>query len=205
MRAVNLLPRDLSQRRFALEYTSRTVGLAGLGAAVLICALLAFGYLGASGKAKDRQETLDALTAQLAATPRPVSAPPVDPALATDRSQRVSALNSALAQRIAWDRLLRRLSLVLPRDVWLSSFVANGPAAATAAAPVEGATEAVPAGGTCSLQGYAYSQTGVARLLARLAVVPALADVQLKSSAQTKVGLRSVYQFNIEATVVQGA
>ena len=49
--------------------------------------------------------------------------------------------------------------------------------------------------------GYTYSQEGVARLLSRLAVVPALDNVKLVSSAQTKVGDQTVINFSIEADV----
>jgi len=49
--------------------------------------------------------------------------------------------------------------------------------------------------------GYTYSQEGVARLLSRLAVVPALQNVQLVSSTETKVGDQTVISFSIEADV----
>jgi hypothetical protein len=44
----------------------------------------------------------------------------------------------------------------------------------------------------------------VARLLTRLAVVPALQDVQLVSSSQTLVSGRQVFAFTIKADVRAG-
>ena len=49
--------------------------------------------------------------------------------------------------------------------------------------------------------GYTYSQEGVARLLSRLAVVPALQNVKLVSSSETTVGGQTVVSFSIEADV----
>ena len=49
--------------------------------------------------------------------------------------------------------------------------------------------------------GYTYSQEGVARLLSRLAVVPALENVQLVSSTETIVAGQTVVSFSIEADV----
>jgi Tfp pilus assembly protein PilN len=52
-----------------------------------------------------------------------------------------------------------------------------------------------------SLAGYTYSQEGVARLLSRLAVVPALQSVKLVQSSQATVGGQTVVSFSIQATV----
>ena len=50
-----------------------------------------------------------------------------------------------------------------------------------------------------TIAGYTYSQEGVARLLSRLAVVPALQHVKLVSSTQTTVGGQTVVSFSIQA------
>jgi Tfp pilus assembly protein PilN len=66
---------------------------------------------------------------------------------------------------------------------------------AAAAAPAPSAAQPM------TFAGYTYSQEGVARLLSRLAVVPALDNVKLVSSTQTKVGDQTVVNFSIEADV----
>jgi Tfp pilus assembly protein PilN len=138
--------------------------------------------------------------------------------LALQRDQRVAALSSALQSRLAWDRILRQISAVLPGDVWLtalSSQQSSPPPAptpstttsttttttttATPAAPVP-----PPTAGLLNITGYTYSQEGVARLLSRLAVVPALEDVQLVSSTQALVSTRPVVSFSIKAAVRTG-
>jgi Tfp pilus assembly protein PilN len=67
---------------------------------------------------------------------------------------------------------------------------------APAAAPAPAVKEA-----PLNIQGYTYSQEGVARLLSRLQVVPALGNVKLISSSQgTQLG-QTVVSFQIQADV----
>ena len=191
MRAVNLLPRDdRRQRSGPAQKNPLLVG--GVAGTVLVTAIIAAAFLLASGGVADNQGRYDAAQAELAATP----APPPTNAQATqldqEKNARITALSSALAGRLAWDRVLREVSLVLPDDVWLTSLSAQAPAAA--------ATPGASAGFT--LNGRTYSHDGVARLLARLAVVPHLANVQLlhSASATSETG-RKVVEFSINANV----
>jgi Tfp pilus assembly protein PilN len=77
---------------------------------------------------------------------------------------------------------------------------------ATTAAPATTTTAAAPAPpppstGPMNIQGYTYSHEGVARLLSRLQVVPALQDVKLVSSSQSTVNGQTVIAFTIQADV----
>ena len=122
MRAVNLLPREPKRTRKA---PSAVFQLALLSPFV-VAALLAAGYLLASAKVNDREATLQALRAELASLPAPPPQPQVSPELALQRDQRISALSTALQTRLAWDRILREISAVLPGDVWLTTLSAQG-------------------------------------------------------------------------------
>ena len=93
--------------------------------------------------------------------------------------------------RIAWDRLLREVSLVLPNDVWLSSMILS--------APIPGVVGGTP----FQIVGNAYSQEGVARFLSRLAVIPDLSNVQLDHSNKLSPGQRSNVEFKITAMIRQ--
>jgi len=202
VRAVNLLPREPRLRRRRLT----VVGQLALLAPFVVGGLLTAGYLLASSKVNDRKATLQAAQAELAALPAPPPQPEVDPQLAAQRDQRIAALSAALQTRLAWDRILRQISAVLPGDVWLTTLSAKG---VPAQPPVDPATPApppapAPTAGPLTLAGYTYSQEGVARLLTRLAVVPALQDVQLVSSTRTSLSGRFVYQFSITANVRTG-
>ena len=191
MRAVNLLPRDAPVKSFA---ANRGVVFGGVGGAALVTAVLATMVLGAGGAVSEKQAELDSLRAQIAAVPRPVEQDAGgDAQLAVEKGARVGALSLALNGRVAWDRVLRQVSLVLPEDVWLTTLSATAPAAAGE----EGAATATG----FTLVGSTYSQDGVARFLSRLSVVPDLANVRLMSSQSTLVGRRELVQFTVLADV----
>jgi Tfp pilus assembly protein PilN len=88
---------------------------------------------------------------------------------------------------------------VLPEDVWLTTLDAKTPivpGVAVAAAPTTG-----PDVTGFMLQGFTYSQEGVARLLSRLEVIHDLQNVTLQWSTQTTVADRPIYQFSIGGSV----
>lgn len=189
MRAVNLLPRDEAKRSFEAK---RGVVFGGIGGTALATAVLASMVIGAGGATSSKREELDALRTQIAAIPAvPVVDSSREDALAAEKGARVGALSAALAGRVAWDRVLRQVSLVLPEDVWLTNLSAAAPDATQAAATGSGFT----------LTGATYSQNGVARFLSRLAVIPDLANVRLQSSQSQLLNERELVQFTILADV----
>jgi Tfp pilus assembly protein PilN len=217
MRAVNLLPRDEPKRR--RKRLTLGVQLA-LVSPFVVGSLLAAGYLLESSKVDDQKATLKALQDELAALPPRQEVPHTNAQLALQHDQRVAALASALRGRIAWDRVLREISSVLPEDVWLTTLAAQSPQAPAPVAPPpapatttsesDGGTTTTPAPpatpapsstAPLSLAGYTYSQEGVARFLSRLAVIPELQDVKLVKSSQAEVAGRNVFQFSIQADV----
>ncbi len=195
MRAVNLLPRELDRDRKGLQLPV-VVGCAG---AVLAAAVLAGGYLSASSSVGSKNAKLAEVEAQIAAVPRPEAQPATVTGLPAERQARVAALATALAQRVAWDRVLREVSLVLPDDVWLQSLNATAP---TPGGATTAPGTSVPNG--FSIHGFTYSQTGVARLLSRLTVIPDLTSVTLQSSTTSKVADRPVVEFTIVGNVRLG-
>src|SRR5918999_5642204 len=125
MRAVNLLPRD--DARAKSRQTKNPVLLGGVIAAVAATAILAAVFLTVSAGVADKQARLDAAQAELDATPVPPPADTTASTLEQEKSRRVVALSTALGKRVAWDRVLRELSLVLPEDVWLSTLSDKAP------------------------------------------------------------------------------
>ncbi len=197
MRAVNLLPRDDPNRRTKTNVPV-VVGIAG---AVLACAMIGMMYMSASSTVHDRQQQLDSLRAQLAVVPPPVQQSSAQAGLAEEETARAAAVSAAMSRRIAWDRVLREVTLVLPSDVWLNTITGASPASpgAVAAAPTSGTTTGPPTGFV--LAGFTYSQDGVARVLARLTVVPDLSGVQLVSSTSQLTGTQTIIAFTIAANV----
>ena len=196
MRAVNLLPRDQGQR--AIKKESLPV-LVGACSGVLVAAVLGAMFMMGSGKVAAQQRKLDDLNRVYQALPPPPAGPSAaQQQLAGEQSARVSALSSALTSRVAWDRVFREFSLVLPDDVWLTSL--------TAKSPVSPATNVSSSPGTGApsqfvIQGRTYSHDGVARLLSRLQVVPDLTNVQLMSSTLSQVGGQIIVDFPIAADI----
>jgi Tfp pilus assembly protein PilN len=205
MRAVNLLPKDETQRQRKQTSWPAVIGLAG--AAVVIAALGA-GLLQSRGAVSGRQDELQSVSAELAAMPAAAERPADRSAeLAAERTKRAAALAAAFSYHVSWDRVLRRFALVLPDDVWLTSLTAaapNIPGLTGLTAPVATPGVAAPAPSGFTITGYTYSQEGVARLLARLSVLPDLTNVQLQTSALTDIGGRPVIQFTILANVRAG-
>jgi Tfp pilus assembly protein PilN len=197
MRAVNLLPLDARAGR----RRPPTAALAVAGLAVLAAGVLVMGFVSASSKVDERERELAMVEKDLSASRRAAQpAKPVPAGRDTEREQRFSALNDALDKRLAWDRVLREVSLVLPEDVWFSSLAA----AASSAGSGSSAPTTPTTGQTITFNGFTYSQEGVARFLARLALVPDLANVKLEKSSVTEVGSQHIYGFTAVADVNPG-
>jgi Tfp pilus assembly protein PilN len=213
MRAVNLLPREYQNAKSIRHEDPAVVIGSALGVIVMIA--LGGAFFAAHGKANAEQARLSKARLELAqlavhkrVTPKlkapsaPITPIVPPPAVTGQEATWLSAVSTNLSQRIAWDRVLREVSLVIPSDITLGSLTMAAPSTASAAA-------ATPGGATAQgfvIQGSAFSYDSVARLLSRLALVPDLSNVTLTStgsgaasgsSAATAGGV----QFNITATV----
>jgi Tfp pilus assembly protein PilN len=178
MRAVNLLPDAGANDGRKGPPLPVLLGCVGL---VLISAVLAMTYLSASAGVAKKKQALAQMQAAYAAIPAPAAPPAVVTDLPKERQTRVAALATALGQRVAWDRLLREVSQVLPSDVWLLSLNALAPALAPVATDGTAPTGFVVTGCT-------YSQDSVARFLARLSIVPDLSGMTLGKSVASEPG-----------------
>ncbi len=168
MRAVNLLPRDTAKQRKLTQQNLPIVVGAGLG--VVVTGALALSFMSASSNVSAAQQQLNDVTQQLAATPRPAPPAPLpNSQLANEQSARVTAVSTAIGGRVAWDRILREFSLVLPDDVWISSLTLTPDAG-------------------LAIAGTTYSHESVARLLSRLALVPELNNIVLAGSTASGGG-----------------
>jgi Tfp pilus assembly protein PilN len=203
MRAVNLLPKDAGRSTRQLPKAAPLVLLVGGAALVLGFAGL---FMTSTDAVSAREQALASRQAELAriprpAAPRPAPAPAPGAALAGQRGPRVVALSAALAERVSWDRLLRRFSLVLPDDVWLQTLEATAPTGAAAAEDPAADPAAPAAAQGFTVTGRTYSHAGVARLLSRLTALPDLEDVTLQNSHRVDVAGQDVVEFTIVAGV----
>jgi Tfp pilus assembly protein PilN len=105
-------------------------------------------------------------------------------ALVQERSDRESALAVALTGRVAFDTLMRQISLVLPEDAWLTQLSATAPA--PAATEEAAAAAPAPESDSVTIQGATWSHDGVAVVLGRLGALPTLTGVRLTGSTRVE-------------------
>jgi Tfp pilus assembly protein PilN len=212
MRAVNLLPKDLQQHKSFREEDPAVVVGSALGVLVMIA--LGAAFFVAHGKANSQQARLTKAQLELAALSEkkrePVKTKPSapitpivpPPAITGQEATWLSAVSTNLSQRIAFDRVLRDVSLVIPDDITLSSMTMSAPLSSVAVpgVPPPAASQGFVIAGT------AFSYDSVARLLSRLALVPDLSTVTLTSTgsdaaAGTTGGGSGGVTFNISAAI----
>ena len=204
LRSVNLLPPEL---RAAGRQKPKLINVVLPIAAIVPIAVVGMMFMNASADVNDRQGQLDTVQAEISALPEPTR-PTIDPTLELAQQQRAAALASVLGGRIAFDSVLTDLSRALPANVWLKHLTAKAPQiAAYAPAPAAvapaspGAPVATIAPSGVVIEGFTYSLTDVARLLAHLNTLPSLTNVVLGTSTKTTIGKRSAVSFTINADI----
>lgn len=199
MRAFNLQPGDDTREK------STRLGLAQVLVALL--GLLLIGGLGSfyiltSATVADKRSQVEDLRAQLA----DLEVPAEEPAKATngellsEGQARTLALAGALQGRVAWDRIMREVSLVIPQELYLTQVSAATLPVSAPTTPADPAA-AAPAN-SISMSGAAANQGTVALFLSRLETIPEFQSVDLQSSARDQQS--GAYSFAIVATVAPG-
>ena len=181
MRAINLLPRGLERDRGAGGRAPLFVAAGGIAAVTAGAVVL---FMSASGSIADQRAELDSVEAAIARIPSAGQSAVAPSAIAQERADRVAALSAALTTRVPLDRLLRELAFVIPEDAWLTGLTASAPVGAEGTTPPGTPAPAPSAVQGVTIQGATYSHTSVARVLARLAAIPSLADVRLTATAR---------------------
>jgi Tfp pilus assembly protein PilN len=205
VRAVNLLPREPDAKSVRNEDPAVVIGSV-LGVIVMIA--LVAGFLTAHSKVGAEQKKLTAARIEMGklslrklppAPKKPKVTRPIIPvpAVTSEEAPLLQAIGGAMSTRIAWDRLLREFSLVVPSDVTISALTLSAPQS-----PVAATTSA--SGEGFSITGLAYSHDSVARLLSRLQLIPDLSDVTLSSSTAATTNASAQVTFIISATVKGG-
>ena len=203
MKAVNLLPREDAPRKATAGGRRNTATVVAAAGGLLVVLALAIATAVASSHVSNARADLEQAKAELARTPARAANALARNRLLSARERRTLALASTLSRRVAWDRILRRLALVLPEDVWLTNLDGTTPTSTVDATATDVSVPgATPTG--LQLEGYSYSHAAVARLLSRLAVVPDLKDVQLETSTAEELNGVRVVRFTIAADVRRG-
>jgi len=199
MHAFNLLPKEevraeKESKQSAIPHV--IVALAG----VLVFAALAAFYLSSSATVTSKTGELDDLRGELAGMQVPEQQPQAASEGAdidSERTARTAALSTALADRLAWDRVLRELALVLPADVTLVTLDATAPSPGSAGSTGSSVN-------SFRVTGVSVSQASVARLLSRLQVLPELQTVRLEFATESEDVDKPGVNFAVTATVRPG-
>jgi Tfp pilus assembly protein PilN len=191
VRAVNLIPTD-ARRGGAAPARSGGAVYVLLGALAIAVVALA-SYVLTQNSISDRQAQLakvkrEADTAQATATAlQPYRQ------FAQLSQTRVETVRSLAGSRFDWERAMRDLALVMPDNVWLTSFVGTvapginfGGSGATGSSDTGTlrSSQQVPA---VELVGCTENQAEVARVMARLRLVQGVTQVSLASSEKADV------------------
>jgi len=188
VRAVNLIPADARRGTGAPGRSGGAVYVLLGGLAVAVVALAS--YVLVKNTISDRQAELSKVTRQATAAQAAATALQPYRQFAQLSQTRVQTVNSLAASRFDWERTMRDLALVLPSDVWLTSFVGTvapgisfGDAGATSGSDTGTlrSSQQVPA---VELVGCTVTQAEVARVLSRLRLVQGVTQVSLASSAK---------------------
>jgi len=199
MHAFNLLPKEEVRAEKETKPSAIPHVIVALAGVLVFAALAAF-YLSSSASVTKKTGQLDDLRGDLAGlqVPEKQPEPSAGVDVAGERSARTAALSTALADRLAWDRILRELALVLPSDVTLDTLDATAPSPGSAGSATGGVS-------TFRVTGTSVSQAGVARLLSRLQVIPELRFVRLEFATASDDASKPGVNFAITAAVRQGA
>ena len=190
MKAVNLLPSDLSGApKASAAISARTDVPRGPGAFIVL-GVLAFGVLALVGYVltcntiKDRQGDLAQLDARQQAASQRVTA--LKPYAEFDQlaKERIATVRDLAGQRFDWDQALRDLSRALPRDVTVNNLTGTlGSGDSTSSSSSAAATS----GASITLTGCTRSQRSVARLMASLQSINGATSVRLANSQESEV------------------
>lgn len=188
MRQINLLPKEIAERRRAREITLMLgfMGLALLAILVMVFFIQQARLGGERGRLEDAERQNAALQRR------------VNGLQQFARSQQTLRNKEQLLVRLTqnevrWSVLLNDVAVAIPSDVWLTNFsgsvqVPSGQARPTAAGPI-------PLG-TVTVTGSTFTHLDVARWLARLAGVREFVFPYLSLSSKSGDGTEEIVQFN---------
>jgi Tfp pilus assembly protein PilN len=199
VRRFNLVPPSERRR------TKTDVGrLAILAATILVLGAIGSSYLYLTGIVADREMQLAELKLQRSHVDAQLASLSEYEVLQQQVNTAELTIQRLYASRTLVSEVLGDLSLVVPPDVWFTSFALSTPpdlAPTATAAPVS-ATAGVADEplGEIAISGTTYTFEDVARLLVRLEQVSSLKDVALsQAGVENKEGLRQVTNFTIVA------
>lgn len=187
MRQINLLPREIAERRRARQVTI----FLGIAAMALV-AILGLVFLIQTARLAGERSRLEATERQTTVLQRRVAQLQNFADLEQTLRTKEDLLGRLTTDEVRWSVLLADISLVIPSEVWLTNFSGSvQPPAAGPTAP--GPTLAI---GTIQASGMGFSHLDVAKWLTRLAEVREFVFPYLSLTAKSDQGGQVLVQFN---------
>jgi Tfp pilus assembly protein PilN len=192
MNAVNLIPRERRDRRFAVSMSPPTIALlAGLGAALVAIVL----YVSAANGVTSRQNELARLTASTAQAQALSNSLTGNVTAVQQLSSQVATVRQLAGGRYPWPRMLDQIGRLMPAGTALISLQSGGAPGTPGTASTAAGSAASGTGGSAptslQLAGCAASQSTVALTMERLRGVTGVSAVQLASSTDLAGGSSS--------------
>jgi Tfp pilus assembly protein PilN len=166
MKPVNLIPAEDRRGVGAPMRTGSAVYIVVGALAAILVAVCAVVFLG--NKAADKQTEVAALESQAAETQARADGLSSYVSFQEMRDSRVETIDSLATSRFDWERVIRELSIVIPRGIWLSNLTGTvGPEVQLDDGAAIGLRSSIP-GPALELVGCARSQPSIARLIAAM-------------------------------------
>lgn len=190
MKRINLLPPEIIERR-----RRRRQALILASAALAWVLLLSAVWIVRNAELRREEERLADARAQVRTLQGQIAALEEFDRLDKEAREKEQALAGAMANDVAWARLLIELSMIIPGDSWLTTFSggASAPAEGAPAAPTAG--PAGPKFGSLSFAVVTFDFPGVARWLTRLQELESFQNIWVPSATKGQIGTRDVVNF----------
>ena len=194
MTQVNLLPSDVRERqKTRRNFLAVVAGAAGVVVLLLLLYLVQVGRLSSANHDLAAQQAINqGIQARIQ---KLQGAAELKARVANEQA----LVDGLLQGEVLWSGVLHDTSMVIPGQVWLTSFTGTlAPAGAAAAAPsattspTEPSTELV---GSIQFQGVAFNQPAVALWLKRIVQVNGWVNSWVTQAATAKIGDTDVIQF----------
>lgn len=189
MRPVNLIPAD--QRR-GTHGQMRTGALPYLLVGGLVAVLIGVAMLvNTNNQISERKAEVSRLEGQDAAAKAEAERLAAYVQFQTVHEQRLTTIASLADSRFDWERVMRELALILPRDVWLDSLSASASSASGAEGGGGSLRGSVP-GPALEINGCAKGQEAVAGFVTALKDIDGVTRVGVEESALPELTAGSV-------------
>lgn len=202
---VNLLPQEIAESR-RLRQKTILLFVIGVLVGVGLVALFFFRNI----ELNSQRERLATAQAQVKVLQTKVDLLEEFAKLEETVKQKQATLTVAMANDVAWSRLLVELSMIIPGDSWITSFSGATAAAAAPTGPPATGPPAAPGAqaatlGSVNFSAVTFDFPGVAKWITRLQELNSLSTIWVPSAAKGEIGERDVVNYTSTASLTDKA